>query len=116
MIAGFAVFGGGYLSSVLSGVLTKATNPSGCASCDDVSNRYFIPIAGPWLALPDVGNDLNKFVTVVQGIAQATGLTLGIVGITMYSASASGPAAVALSGFAVAPIRGGAYGSFEGAF
>ncbi len=116
MITGFAIFGGAYLSSVLSGILTKATNPNDCPSCDDASNRLFIPLAGPWLALPDVGSDLNKFVAVVQGVAQATGLTLGIVGATMYSTSAPKPAAVALRRFTVSPIRGGAYGSFEASF
>jgi hypothetical protein len=116
MITGFAIFGGAYLSSVLSGILTKATNPNDCSSCDDASNRFFIPLAGPWLALPDVGSDVNKFVAVVQGVAQATGLTLGIVGATIYSASAPKPGASAFRHLTVSPIRGGAYGSFEASF
>ena len=85
LIAGLAVFGGGYVGSVGTYAVS--------------SNRHkptlLIPVAGPWIALSTLPWDtvnktlrpLEQAAIVVQGLAQATGLVLSIIGIARYSAS-----------------------------
>jgi hypothetical protein len=87
MIAGFATLGGSYLFSVLVGalLLSQQTVEPGevCINCDRGS-LFFIPIAGPWIAIPYADGGDGKAVSVIMGLAQLTGVALTIVGVTKF--------------------------------
>jgi hypothetical protein len=87
MIAGFATLGGSYLFSVLVGalLLSQQTVEPGeiCINCDKGS-LFFIPIAGPWIAIPYADGGDGKAVSVIMGLAQLTGVALTIAGITKF--------------------------------
>jgi hypothetical protein len=89
MIAGLATLGGSYLFSVLVGLeLAKADSDPGtiCTNCDK-ADLFYIPIAGPWLFLPDADGSDGKIIAGIMGLAQATGVVLSIVGIAKFASS-----------------------------
>jgi hypothetical protein len=104
MIAGFAVLGAGYVASALSYALGSSF----------YKPTLVIPIAGPWIAL---GNSpwetvnmtlrpVDQAAMVLQGLLQATGLLLSVIGIARYSASSDAAARTAPNvefGFVPAP-------------
>jgi hypothetical protein len=87
MIAGWSVLGGGYLFSVVVGllVLAKDDEPgTTCLNCDEVGPKLMIPLVGPFMAIPDADGADGKSVAAILGVVQLTGLTLGIVGTALY--------------------------------
>ena len=118
MIAGLATFGGSYLFTALVGMtmLSKSNESAGqtCLNCDSVGSKLLIPIAGPWVALPEADGDDGKFVCAVLGIAQGVGVALSIAGISQFVSSGSPSAGDA--SLHVAYLPGGALGSLQGKF
>ena len=115
MIAGFTSFGAGYVSSLTTYAI--------------YSDRYkidvLIPVAGPWLALASAHwGDLDKpsrlvsqGIVVLQGIAQAVGLTLSIIGVLQYESSrARASRSAPTYAWALVPARGGALAQFAVGF
>jgi hypothetical protein len=123
LIAGPIVLGASYGLTALVGLqmMSYNTNNPGsyCENCDTAGPRLLIPVLGPWLATPYADGDDGKAVTVVLGLAQATGVILTIVGISRYAASAPGRTTAANPRglqFALVPDRGGGLGVLGGAF
>jgi hypothetical protein len=89
MIAGWGVFGGMYLFSMLVGGLMLSGGDSDpnttCTNCDDVGPKLFIPIVGPFLAIPGADGTDGKVVVVILGIGQLAGISLAIAGTVRYS-------------------------------
>jgi hypothetical protein len=124
-IAGVAMFGAGYLGSVLSLVASSALAGEGSAS--GVGEQMLIPIAGPWLQLSSTDWDAvaenqrgtARVTLVLQGVLQGVGAVLATIGIAQYVASGppadQRPRARALS-FQLGPTNGGAFGMIRGAF
>ncbi len=122
MIAGLATLGGTYLFSALVGVelLSYEDSHPGeiCLNCNSTGKALLVPIAGPWIALPDANSHSGgKVVCALLGLAQATGVVLSIVGISRYVSSGK-PEASASSGVmvGVVPTQGGAFGSVGSVF
>lgn len=119
LIAGAAVFGAGYLGSVV----TYAAN----TPLFDVT--LLLPVVGPWLSiqkldrqqltLTDGERATDKAVLVLQGLLQTTGAILGVLGFIRYSSSDS-PARttseIPAVRFACLPIRTGAIVSVQAVF
>ena len=123
MIVGLAMFGGGYVGSLLSLAASSALYGEAGA----FGPQMMIPIAGPWLqlsstewgAVADNQRESAQFTLVLQGVLQGVGALLATVGISQYVASAPSdnerPRARALS-FQIGPTNGGAFGMLRGAF
>jgi hypothetical protein len=117
MIVGLAMFGGGYVGSVLS--LAASSTLYGEAGA--FGPQMLVPIAGPWLQLSSTDWDAvadnqrasAQFTLVLQGALQGVGAVLATVGISQYVASK--PPERALS-FQLGPTNGGAFGVIRGAF
>jgi hypothetical protein len=128
MIAGLSTLGGSYLFSALVGLtlLNYENDHPGevCLNCEATGSALLIPIAGPWIALPDANEDKGgQVVCAILGLAQATGVVLSIVGIIQFTSSGRPAAAVQSEarrpsmtvGFAPMP-GGGAMGALRAAF
>ncbi|MBN2801513.1 MAG: hypothetical protein JXR91_00310 [Deltaproteobacteria bacterium] len=89
MIAGWAILGGGWAFSVLTGamLLSEMTVDPGeeCLNCTTTGSRLMIPLAGPFLAIPYADEGAGQVVAGTLGIIQVTGLIIGIVGTAKYS-------------------------------
>lgn len=80
MITGIAIFGGSYLlSSVIGAALIDEDN---CIDCSDVGPYLFIPVLGPFLAIPQ--SDGGGGVLALLGVVEAVGAGLMIGGIIRY--------------------------------
>jgi hypothetical protein len=115
MIAGLATLGGSYLFSALVGAALEGhewTPGETCTNCDK-GRLFYIPIAGPWLALPHADGTGGKALTALLGVAQATGLVLSILGISKFVRSAEVEQAATRFGFDVGPLPGGAQGQLR---
>lgn len=88
MIAGIATFGGGYLFSALVGYLlySEATVPKNaeCLNCQTAGGRMFIPLVGPFLAIPVARKPTGPVVAGAMGGVQVIGATLAVIGIVQY--------------------------------
>jgi hypothetical protein len=91
LIAGIATFGGAYLFSAAVGLLWWTANDNGslkggevCGNCD-AGPKLFLPIAGPFWAIPDADGADGKAVAILMGSAQIVGLGLLIAGIIYVS-------------------------------
>jgi len=117
MIAGLAMFGAGYVGSLVS--LAASSTLYGDAGA--FGPQMMIPIAGPWLQLSSTDWDAvaenqrvsAQFTLALQGVLQGLGAVLATVGISQYVASK--PPERALS-FQFGPTNGGAFGVIRGAF
>ncbi len=124
MIAGLATFGGTYLFTVLVGLtmMSGSANEPGttCTNCDSVGPKLLIPVVGPWLAIPDSKPGSGPPVCAALGLAQATGVVLSIVGISVYASSGAPETAarrvLPRPMFAVTPVSNGALGVMQGTF
>ena len=118
-IVGAAVFGAGYVGAVASYLLSEAMGESAFDA------QLLIPIAGPWLTLgstdwdrvlaPEEDKVVDKFVLVMQGLLQAVGPVLLVIGLSKRasSESATGPLTPQLAvGFS--PVPGGFVGTLSG--
>ena len=89
MIADWATFGGGWLFSALVGALMLSNPPveegETCTNCDSVGPAMFIPLAGPFIAIPDADGTDGKVVAAVLGVVQVVGLVLAIAGTSVYA-------------------------------
>ena len=122
MIAGLAIFGGGYVGSVLSAVASEAVFGKNSA----IGSELFIPIAGPWIALGSTDWDKvadnqrtsAQATLFLQGALQATGALISIIGISRYVSSGKPERAVATRdlSFSFGPTPGGGLGTVYGVF
>lgn len=116
MLVGFALFAGAYVGSALSYAISPSVFDS----------KLLIPLAGPWLSLdavdrasvPDAERTVDKATLVFQGLLQAAGLIVSMVGASLYAASgpadsAGGPRNLS---FQFVPTPGGAFGGMQGRF
>jgi hypothetical protein len=121
LIAGPIVLGASYAFTALVGLELMSGNVNMqpgevCTNCDTVGPRLLIPIAGPWLALPDANGSNGKALSAVLGIAQATGLVLTIVGVSRYQSAVDATASAGNVTFAFVPSQGGGFGLLGGRF
>jgi hypothetical protein len=88
LIAGVAVFGGGYIFSALVGYLayTEATVPEGqtCINCKETGSRMFIPLVGPFLAIEYADGTDGRVVSALMGGVQVIGVALTVLGAIVY--------------------------------
>jgi hypothetical protein len=118
MIAGLVTFGASYALTALVGLELAsgdATSPGTyCTNCDSAP-LLLIPLAGPWIFLPDADGGDGKAVSAILGVAQATGLVLSIWGIAKFMNSAPADQARAMPRLmlGVAPTPHGAYSSMH---
>ncbi|MFO8074145.1 MAG: hypothetical protein R6V85_19975 [Polyangia bacterium] len=86
-----ATFGGGYVFSALVGFLlyTEATVPENqtCLNCQTAGKRMFIPVAGPFMAIPVADGLDGRIVSGVMGTVQVVGLLLTAAGAIVYGVS-----------------------------
>lgn len=79
MATGGALLGAGYIAAVLGWF--ASINCTGWLACSSASAWLFVPLAGPWAALSDPRHStLGNVLIVADGIVQAAGLTMLIVG------------------------------------
>jgi hypothetical protein len=133
MYGGLGLLAGSYLVTALLGVgvLTGPSDMSGgrliaCMNCRSAGPRMMIPLAGPWLALPDISGG-GQILLVLLGVAQTAGLAVTIGGIVKASspppvdepepeprprqARSNGPLS-----FGLLPTQNGAFGFASGRF
>jgi hypothetical protein len=101
MIAGLSMLAGSYLFSALVGaqLLSGEATPDGavCTNCE-IGRRFFVPIAGPWLALPDADGGDGRAACALLGTAQAVGLAWSVAGIVKYVRGTRAPAGMLSQG------------------
>lgn len=118
MIAGLATLGGSYALTALVGLQLasgETTNPGEyCTNCDS-GTLLLIPLAGPWIFLPEADGGGGKALSAILGVAQATGLVLSIWGIAKFMDSAPADEAHAMPRLmvGVAPTPHGAHASMH---
>lgn len=76
VIGGAVTFGSLYLLTALTAAALDDTNREGNAGA------LYVPVAGPFLHLKDASSDTAKLVLVVDGLAQAAGAAMLVVGLT----------------------------------
>jgi hypothetical protein len=79
LITGISILGGGYLVSALTGALLMDDN---CIDCGDIGPYLFIPVLGPFLAIPQSVDGAG--VLALLGVVQTVGAGLTIGGIIRY--------------------------------
>lgn len=86
---GFTTFGATYLLSAIVGAVRidtaegAGTTPSNDQVADRKAfgTRMFIPVVGPFIALPKVSTATGGLFTGLLGVAQVAGISLGIAGL-----------------------------------
>ncbi|MBK8217663.1 MAG: hypothetical protein IPK71_28385 [Myxococcales bacterium] len=76
VIGGAVTFGSLYLLTALTAAALDDTNRERNAGA------LYVPVAGPFLHLKDASSDTAKLVLVVDGLAQAAGAAMLVVGLT----------------------------------
>ena len=74
-IPGIIIFG---VSYVLTGVMSSSLSFD-----SDYTSWSWVPLIGPWVALGYAANDDESVGSIIGGIAQAAGLTMFILGISL---------------------------------
>jgi len=74
VIAGAVTFGTMYLTTVIGAAFANALGSSRASVA-------FVPIAGPFIALRDVSDERGVALLVIDGVVQAAGATMLIVGL-----------------------------------
>lgn len=75
VIGGAVTLGSLYLLTALTAAALNDTNRDGSAGV------LYVPVAGPFLHLKDASSDTAKLVLVVDGVAQAAGAAMLVVGL-----------------------------------
>lgn len=81
VVGGAVTFGVLYMLSVLVGAAISDTNKAFNNSKDN-GDFLFVPVAGPFLQMTKTDSSSGKVTLAIDGIAQAAGATMFIVGIT----------------------------------
>jgi hypothetical protein len=81
VVGGAVTFGVLYLLSVLVGAAISDTNKAFNNSKDN-GDFLFVPVAGPFLQMTKTDSSSGNVTLAIDGIAQAAGATMFIVGIT----------------------------------
>lgn len=81
LVGGAVTFGVLYLLSVLTGAIIHDVNKGDRNGGDDGAFLY-VPVAGPFLQMTKTESGTGNVVLAIDGIAQAAGATMFIVGIT----------------------------------
>lgn len=76
VIGGAVTLGSLYLLTALTAAALDGPNREGNAGA------LYVPVAGPFLHLKDASSDTAKLVLVVDGLAQAAGAAMLVVGLT----------------------------------
>lgn len=89
LIAGAATLGGGYLFSVAVGLKwwskeAELAPNEVCMNCD-AGPKLFVPLVGPFWAIPEADGTDGKVVVAAMGAVQVVGLGLLIAGIIVYT-------------------------------
>lgn len=80
MVTGISIFGGSYLFAAVVG--TVVIDEDNCIDCSDIGPYLFIPVLGPFLAMPEShGGD---GVLALLGVVETVGLGLMIGGIVRF--------------------------------
>jgi hypothetical protein len=90
MIAGWSLFGGTWLFSVVLAAMMyeKDRNPGAgkvCLNCRAEGDALLIPLVGPFMAIPKAGGADGKALVAIIGVVQLAGLALGITGTVLYA-------------------------------
>jgi hypothetical protein len=96
MIGGIAMLGASYIIGVVSGAVLMDIDRDACRSCKDVGPLLFIPLAGPFVAIPQANS--GDGMLVLLGAMQIAGAGLLIGGIVQYQMSKKRAAAQGLYG------------------
>ena len=80
LASGLALFGSTYLSSTLIGAAVMDLDDDEAARRRAFGNRMFVPVIGPWMAVPKAGSATGAWFTGLLGVAQAAGVALTTVG------------------------------------
>ena len=120
LIAGAATLGASYLLTAAVGLrmLSEVDVPAGaiCLNCQSVGTAFLIPVAGPWIGLPQADSDKGgQVVAAILGVIQAAGLALTVTGIVLFATSGAPDDSDSFS-LQLAPLPGGAVGSLRFAF
>ena len=81
VVGGAVTFGVLYMLSVLVGAAISDTNKAFNNSKDN-GDFLFVPVAGPFLQMTKTDSSSGKVTLAIDGIAQAAGATMFIVGVT----------------------------------
>jgi hypothetical protein len=86
LIAGIASFSAGYLVGVVTGAVLVSPSQEDCVSCKDVGKFLFVPLAGPFLAMPDARFP-SDYPLALLGIFQlgTAGMLVGSIVVYMRS-------------------------------
>lgn len=83
VVGGAVTFGVLYLLSVLVGAAISDTNKTlGNNSSRDNGDFLYVPVAGPFLQMTKTDSSSGNVTLAIDGLAQAAGATMLIVGIT----------------------------------
>jgi hypothetical protein len=82
VVGGAVTFGVLYLLSVLVGAAITDTNKSLGNSSSNNGDFLYVPVAGPFLQMTKTDSSSGNVTLAIDGIAQAAGATMFIVGIT----------------------------------
>jgi hypothetical protein len=117
LIAGVALFAGGYVPPAIIGLGLGTQDRKEC-DCRDAL-RLLIPVAGP-LTLWKPNKDLNFFfnsLMVLDSLVQTAGVVLTVFGIIKYNESAQNEELGRLREprltYGITPLPGGAYGGLR---
>jgi hypothetical protein len=86
IVGGAVTFGVTYLLTALSGAIVADVGSipaTGCKTACSSAKPLLIPLAGPWIVLPNVTNSTatGSFFLVIDGLVQAAGIGMIIGGI-----------------------------------
>lgn len=81
VVGGAVTFGVLYLLSALTGAAINDVNKA-TSSNNDSGDFLFVPVAGPFLQMTKTESSTGNVFLAIDGIAQAAGATMLIVGIT----------------------------------
>jgi hypothetical protein len=88
MFTGWGTLSSVWLFSALLGASLMGNQASGatanCTNCASVGPLMLIPVAGPFIALPNAGGGDDMALAAILGGLQVVGLAAGIVGTVFY--------------------------------
>jgi hypothetical protein len=82
VVGGAVTFGVMYLFSVLAGSIINDAADASYGNKSDRGDFLFIPVVGPFLQMTKTSSSSGNTMLVIDGVAQAAGATMLIVGIT----------------------------------
>ena len=90
LFVGLEILGGAYVFSVLVGLMlvseVMVDEGETCVNCQSAGAPMFIPLVGPFIALPHADEGAGRVVSALMGSVQVAGLCVAAIGLGWYLA------------------------------